>query len=151
MVLHSVSVLFFFMSLQHCHWLIRDFLGAGQNPKKALPTLDLITFWEKYILKWKNWYRWGGGGACWQFPPPPLGSANVFCPRNFLWDGNISITYYYSIWFKNFCLVARSGYHGIKSGSPSPSPSSQHGNFHTKFMKSLQFIGSQGLPATKIR
>ena len=35
-----------------------------------------------------------------------------------------------SVWFKIICLVARLGYHGIKSGSPSTSPGSQQWNFH---------------------
>ena len=40
---------------------------------------------------------------------------------------------YNSVWFKNFCLVARSGYDSIKSGSPSTSCSSQYWIFQTNF------------------
>ena len=43
------------------------------------------------------------------------------------------------------------GYHGIKSGSPSTGPDSQHWNFHANFKQSAKFLGSQvGPPATKI-
>ena len=58
----------------------------------------------------------------------------------------------FSVRFTNFCLVARSGYHGIKSGSLSTSSCSQHWNFHINFTESLKFLGSQVRPLlTKIR
>ena len=46
----------------------------------------------------------------------------------------------YNVWFKNFCMVTRSGYHGTESGSPSGRPCSQHWDFRTNFKESLKFL-----------
>ena len=42
-----------------------------------------------------------------------------------------------TVWFNIFCSLARSGYHGIKSGSLSTSTGSQQWNFHTNFKQKL--------------
>ena len=42
--------------------------------------------------------------------------------------------------FKTFCLVAKSGYHGKQSGSPSASPGGQHCNSHINLKKVLNFL-----------
>ena len=42
--------------------------------------------------------------------------------------------------FKMFCLLARSGYHGIQSGNLSTSPSGQNCNFHTNLKKVFNFL-----------
>ena len=47
-----------------------------------------------------------------------------------------------------FCLVARSGYHGIKSSSPSATPGGQHRNFHTNLKIVSNFLVAS--PATRL-
>ena len=43
-------------------------------------------------------------------------------------------------------MVARSGYHGTESGSPSASPCSQHWDFCTNFKESLSFLARYQQP-----